>query len=783
MKSISTFTTSLLLTAAFFYFLMPSSLFTKTTSLSAKSINDCDLEVTFEPNSLDTIVGASITLFPALNTFDFNLEYTWSADPDSAMAYLLFPESLNPIVEIPDNVDSSFQVTYTLTVTQEPDCIAMGDISIQVIVPIVSNLMNVDCNEALPICAATTILEAPTLDSSIDDFALENNMDGCLSGEHASAWYLMEFSEDTPPNSVLELTLSPTAATDIDFAIWGISANCDSLGSPIRCSFAAGEGAVGLSSEAMEDSEGSSGDGFVRALMVEPGTRYYLMLDFFANPAEVDIIWGGTAVPFLLCDNSATCDSSTLAVNLEIEAEILCNGDENATILSQVSGGLSPYTFLWSNGSSSSQLSELGAGTYTVTVIDAIGCSASNTIDLISPDSLEIIVEQVNNNSDESNPNGSIQVSAIGGTAPYQYEWNQGIGNIQNPTALAAGTYTLTLTDANNCTTITTLVVDYIPPLLITNITSIHPTCEEAQNGQIQVEISGGIAPYTFDWDNGAADVQDPQNLSAGTYQLTVSDVQGQMAFGTTTLIASEEEIEVVTLRTRNIACFGEDRGSIEVAVLGNNSASYQFDWGEDLAASSSLNYLAAGDYQVTVTDEAGCTGISEVITLTQNPPLVVHTSSTPDTGQSNGTASVSVSGGVPPYAYEWLIDGAPTTPTITGLSQGVYYVVIEDRFNCFAFEEVTVGGLSLKKEVAVSQLTVSPNPSTGIFNINLNLAQEKWVEISVHNLMGQELQHLKSRHLGFYQTTIDLSGQAAGLYALKIKIGEAVISRKLLLQ
>ena len=707
------------------------------------------------------------------------MDFVWSATPAFALDFLLFPESLNPLIEIPTDINDSTSFSYTLTVTQAPDCVARATVTINVAIG--TDLSQDDCVDALRLCLEDVFIEPNFGMGGFDDFVNENNVDGCLSGEHFSAWYFFEFSEDTPSDADLEMILQPdNPNADLDFAIWGPNVTCDSLGAPIRCSFAGGSGQnTGMIDGIGHETEGSAGDGFVEDLVVNSGEKYYLLIDIFGNEASgINILWKGTASTFMLCDSTLICD---LAVSIEPQ-NVLCSGDSTGLIVASPNGGTPPYSFLWSNGATTADISTLIAGTYGLTLTDANACSIEQDVLLAEPDVLSLSIE---NSNDASSPNandGSFTIIINGGTLPYLFEGDTIMGNTVSLNNLAPGTYPFSLMDANGCVATTSVNIGFSFPLQITSLIPNYPTCEGAMDGSISLNVEGGVPPYAFNWDNGAANVQNPQNLGTGTYHVTVTDAEGAMVFSSVTLLASKV-IQVRVLRTRPVTCFNGNTGSIEVAVSGG-SAPYQFNWGEGLGNTPKIVHLMPGQYQVTVTDANGCTGVSEVVNLSNPTPLVAIGSSTPDTGSGNGTASVSVTGGVLPYTYYWLDLNNQNTPTVTDLTAGIYNVYIEDRYGCFAFISVAVDGFQLKNNLLpVEALVIGPNPSDGHFNVQLTLERAAAVELNILDVSGRNVFHLSAAESSFHHFAVNLREQVAGLYVVNISTGQQLISQKVIIQ
>lgn len=837
------------------------------TTVSDISIDTCDLEVIL-PESIDTIPGASVTLFPSFNVLFPDFDFVWTAEPASALDFLQFPESLNPVVEIPDDIEVNTTFSYILTAIQAPDCIVADTIAINVAAPPIDNSNN-DCIDAVQLCAEDLLIKFEPLGSGINDFANDNNESGCLSDEHFSAWYLLEFSEDTPHNANLEIILSPTNSnTDLDFAIWAANVNCNNLGAPIRCSFAAGSGLnTGILNDIGEETEGLSGDGFVEDLLVQPGDKYYLMIDNFVNePSDIYITWGGTAAEFLLCKSNGFCDlevtvppitiacddthailttvisngvppysfewstgatTDTLVISfnppqeycvtvtdsegcsdvgcatfiqpsypslmLSIEQMPLCNGDNSGILSAIVSDGTPPFTFLWNNDASTATINQLAAGTYSVTVTDDLGCLITATVDLFEPEALSSSIESTTPASSPIAMDGSVSISINGGTPPYTFNGVDFFENTQTISGLEAGTYTLLVSDANECTVEVSFIIEAIvsTPLEITGISSNHPSCTGATDGSITLNVIGGLSPYSFTWDNGAANVQNPSNLGIGTYNVTVTDATGMTTTGMVTLFAPNI-VQVSVKRVRPVTCFNGNTGSIEVNVTGGVPP-YTFDWGIAVTTTPEIHQLSSGQYQVTVSDSNGCSAVSSLVTLTNPPPVMVTGSSTPDTGTGNGTASVSVSGGVLPYTIYWLDLDIQNINTVSNLTAGVYDVYIEDRFGCFVFESIIVGNGNPPRKFAAfnfsgnqiddKDLVISPNPTNGIFNIQLNLKKADKIWIRVLDSSGRKVLEQEADESDFHHLSFDMTRELAGVYVVQIFIAQQIISKKIVIK
>lgn len=165
-----------------------------------------------------------------------------------------------------------------------------------------------DCSDAVLI-AGNADFNFTSNGAGINDFT-GGSSDGCLSGEHNSTWAYFEFSSKMPANTSFEFTLHPNnLSDDYDFAVWGPDVACGSLGAPIRCTFAAPAGSIGLMDGAGDNSEGAGGNGFVEDIIVNPGERYYLMIDNWSSSSSgFSIDWGGDAVSYM----NWTCEAPSI---------------------------------------------------------------------------------------------------------------------------------------------------------------------------------------------------------------------------------------------------------------------------------------------------------------------------------------------------------------------------------------------------------------------------------------------------------------------------------------
>ncbi|MBK8845750.1 MAG: SprB repeat-containing protein [Bacteroidetes bacterium] len=371
---------------------------------------------------------------------------------------------------------------------------------------------------------------------------------------------------------------------------------------------------------------------------------------------------------------TATCSGTNVS----------CNGGTNGSATATAGGGTSPYSYLWSNSATNATAMNLSAGTYTVTVTDANGCTATCSYTVTQPVVLTATCSGANV-SCNGGSNGSASVSAAGGTSPYSYAWTGGSTDA-SITGLAVGTYTVTVTDANGC--IATCSYTVTEPAVLTAMCSgTNVSCNGGSNGSASVTAGGGTSPYSYLWTNSATTAT-AMNLSAGTYTVTVTDANGCIA--TCSYTVTEPTALTLSTSHQNVNCFGGSNGSL-TATAGGGTPVYSYLWNTG-AATSTVTGLALGTYTVTVTDANGCTitGTAQVGSPPQLIGTITGTINVTCNGASTGSATLTASGGHLPYnTYMW--SNGQTTATATGLAAGTYTATVTDHNGCTASASVTI--------------------------------------------------------------------------------------------
>lgn len=366
-----------------------------------------------------------------------------------------------------------------------------------------------------------------------------------------------------------------------------------------------------------------------------------------------------------------------ISVTFSIEP-VSCFGGSNGRITAGVSGGVSPYTYAWSNGQNNAQASNLTAGTYTLTVSDANGCTVSGTATVTQPAALQLAVAVTPLSGPGAN-DGSATASPSGGTAPYTYFWSNG-ENTAQITGLAPGSYIVTVNDTNGCFTTATAVINpFDCDLTLSLDTLLDASCFGVSDGSISVVSAQGEGVVTYQWSNG---VTGPvvAGLGAGVYSVTATDEEGCTA--SLTLQISQPEQIVIVFEVTPVSGEGADDGMIQASVSGG-AGNFTYEWSNG-ETGSQIGSLAPGTYSLTATDQDGCTAVAQATIapfgctlsgeVVVNDPILCY-------GEATGVLEVIPAQGTGPYSVLWN-DGS-TDNIRSDVGAGAYSVTITDANQC----------------------------------------------------------------------------------------------------
>ena len=402
---------------------------------------------------------------------------------------------------------------------------------------------------------------------------------------------------------------------------------------------------------------------------------------------------------------AVTCNIQATAAPINPKC---AGGTGSATI--NITGGTSPYTYTWSTNATTTPTgtttrtrvrATLPAGTFTITIADANGCSTKDSITITAPAALSFTTSAQNTGCGADS--GWVKASVTGGTGLYTYSWSNG-AKAAKDSMLAAGSYSLTVTDANGCSLTNSEIITNTSNLSAT-INSYNVLCNGGHDGAAKILVTGGTGPFKYAWkanptsDTIATPTLDSiYHLKLGTYTAVVTDTNG-CSFSVATTITQPTKI-TVSVRTTTPLCFG-DSGVANVFSGTGGTGSLTYQWSNNATGTSS-GKIVAGTYSLTVTDANACTSIT-TSTLTQPNPIKASFTNTPPLcfGLSTGSVTVTGSGGsaLPTvrYKYKWTANDTAvkltidTTNKLTGIPAGIYSVVLTDRNTCTAMAVDTI--------------------------------------------------------------------------------------------
>ncbi len=378
--------------------------------------------------------------------------------------------------------------------------------------------------------------------------------------------------------------------------------------------------------------------------------------------------------------NQVTISPSTQPViTLTNHQNVSCFGLSDGSTGINVTGGTAPLNCQWSTGQSSYLLNSIPAGNYTVTVTDALGCSASLTSVVSQPSQLTATVTQLQHINCFGQSTGAATVATTGGSGNNSWSWTGTTSSVPAISNVAAGSYTATVTDQNGCSASVQVIITQPAAVLSLASNVIETTCGN-NDGSINITATGGTAPYSYLWSSGAATAS-INNLPSGIYTVTVTDQNGCSESLSVTLQASNAPVVTVNSIT-HVNCYGENSGAIDLAVSGGQ-APYTWLWQGSSSTVSSASGLAAGNYIITVTDASGCQAFQQVV-VSQPAQLAIQLSQpvTICTGQS-ATLNGIPSGGSQPYNYSWSNGSITSTINVNPVSATSYVLTVTDSHGC----------------------------------------------------------------------------------------------------
>lgn len=460
------------------------------------------------------------------------------------------------------------------------------------------------------------------------------------------------------------------------------------------------------------------------------------------------------AVDALGCEASASVEiaqPAELTGNLS-KTSIACFGESTGSITSEINGGVAPYQYLWSNGVVTPNLENINPGSYIVTVTDDNGCVLTIDENIAEPIKLEFSQTNVVNVSCNSLNDGSITAVVEGGASPYTYAWSNG-ETTTTLTDAPAGSYSLTVNDSNNCTLDQDFEITEPEALTVISCNAEDVTTTEGMDGTATIVISGGTAPYSYQWSNGQT-TNPAVNLAAGSYDVTVVDVNGCETQTTCTVQSpscSGFELSVASIASTN--CFEENDATVSVSVQGA-SGSIDYSWSPDVSTGPVATNLSAGIYEITAIDAVGCQAtITAEVTQPAELNAIISKTDIACFGDQNGIINVNVSGGTEPRQYLW--SNGETAKDLVNVGPGTYTVTITDAEGCFVV---------LNEEILQPEELNIIDSETGIRNVSCNGFNDGSISVSAEGgVMPYQFEWSRG------QSSQVFSGAVAGVYSLTV--------------
>jgi gliding motility-associated-like protein len=367
--------------------------------------------------------------------------------------------------------------------------------------------------------------------------------------------------------------------------------------------------------------------------------------------------------------------------------DISCHGHNNGLADLTVVNGSSPFSYTWSNGESTEDLTDLSAGSYSVNIVDQFGCSTSAQVSIQEPVAITMFAD-VQPVACHGGSTGAIDLTVSGGDGNYTYIWSDG-QQTQDADSLATGNYMVIVTDGKGCAASLTTAI-YQPDTLLMELTAFPATCA-ALDGSIQGSASGGTAPYSYSWSNGQTGPT-LTNAAAGSYTLTVIDANGCMVHLRKT-ITSVSDLQVSSI-VQNVSCYGDANGTARL-IPENAQPPYEITWSNG-DAGISVDSLSTGTYTAYFTDANGCKDTLEV-SVSQPDSMELQVSLSENAAGYNvseyaacdGWIEAIPIGGTAEYSYLWSNGAADNY--IQDLCAGTYAIIVTDANGCSISRSIVV--------------------------------------------------------------------------------------------
>lgn len=512
-----------------------------------------------------------------------------------------------------------------------------------------------------------------------------------------------------------------------------------------------------------------------------------------------------------------------LVAVIEIEKQISCNlandypykldldnngvpdEAEDGKLKAVVTGGVGAYSYQWQvldggsfqdiPGATQAVLTNRSVGTYKVLVHDVNNNTADASYTFVFPPQLAITMS-ANTISCYNQNTGMVSVNATGGTGNLSYEWNT-MHTTPTVTGLPGGNYFVLVNDSKNCKVKGNVQVIQPDQIIITDVLVQNPICFGASNGEIKTNITGGKAPYTVSWSNGAA-TTDNIGIPAGTYTMTVTDANGCIS---TKQYSLTDPVQLtVDLGADVTLCLG-DTQTYSVAI---NDPLATYQWkdqnGNVIGNSATITLSAAGTYTVIITDSKGCTATDSVKIKNSsevlNPQFMLAT-------HAYSEASVVLVNTSPtqPQAVEWIIPTGNNIQVVQKTNnllelkfsvsgsyeiglKGIQGECVKTFYKKVIVEENTSGvTLNPTKASNITEFTLLPNPNNGVFKVLVGLGVQNSIKIRIVDMVSHEAYPAVTQPKAAYFVVPFNTSLPAGTYLIILETGNEVLVKRMLVQ